>query len=276
MQDSYTGTFREQAQLVRAGRLPLQACFSESFSSKVIRAAGTPGRILASINEFGGEWKQRLRKLRQTQENTEEALQAQDTAGESSNQSRERPIISTPIVAPQQPPSTQAGPASGNTQAPFQQRNSTSRPGSQREALGSHPVHAPGEHRQNEQSGDGGSQVEATHSPRPEECPLHAEQDEEIRRLRNRVSELRCEREKLKGDVSSLESKISVAKSHVFTDHCRAYAWESVGPAPDAGALLLAALAGLRMIMLKMRSRIEWYENRHPTLRKDYDDAHQV
>ncbi|KAM0548493.1 hypothetical protein ACHAPJ_009816 [Fusarium lateritium] len=275
MQDSYTGKFSEQFQRVLDRKLPWQACLSESFSERVIDAAGMTGRI-ASIREYGEKGKAKLQNLIKTQANTEEDLQAQDTTGESSNHSRERPVISAPILAPQQPPFTQVESASENTIAPFQQQDPTSRHASQHEALESHPVRAPSEYRQNKESGGNGSQVEATRSAHPGECPLHADQDKDIHLLRNRVIELRHERDKMKNAIEDLKKEFIFAQFHASTDHRRAYAWEPVGPAPDAETLLSDALTGLRMIMLSMYSRIEWYERGRPTLREDYDNAHQV
>jgi hypothetical protein len=146
MQDIYITRLEAQTQLALGSAIPSLSSYGSSISQRIARSAGEPGRVFAHIKGIV-----KRRRLKKAQGGTEGGLRAQYIAKEANSWGRKRPVVSAPMIQPQQLTFVPE-PCSGDTQTSSQKRIRRSRLAYQHEALGSHPVHIIRENQGNEQS----------------------------------------------------------------------------------------------------------------------------
>jgi hypothetical protein len=135
MQDIYTKSPRTQTQLALGSTIPSLSSYGSSISRRIARSFGKPGRVFAYIEETV-----KRRRLKKAQGGTEGGLRAQYIVKEANGQGRKRPVVSAPMIQPQQLIFIPE-PCSGDMQTSSQKQIQRSRLANQHEALGSHPVH---------------------------------------------------------------------------------------------------------------------------------------
>lgn len=134
MQDIYTTRPNAQTQFALVSTIPSLSSYRSSISQTITRSTGKPGRVLAHIKETV-----KRRKLKKVQDGTEGGLRAQYIAQGANSRGRKRPVISAPMIHPQQLTFVPE-PRSSDTQTSSQKQVRRSRLAYHHEALGSHPV----------------------------------------------------------------------------------------------------------------------------------------
>jgi hypothetical protein len=146
MQDIYTTTSKAKAQLALGSTISSLSSYGSNISQRIATSTGKPGRVFAHIKETV-----KRRRLKKAQDGTEGGLRAHYIAQERNSRGRKRPVVSAPMIQPQQLTFVPE-PCSGDTQMSSQKRIRRNRLAYQHEALRSHPVHINRENQGHEQS----------------------------------------------------------------------------------------------------------------------------